>query len=260
MKYENLSTHIESDNVLVITIDRPEKLNALNQKTINEIGEAIQEVYDNKDIKAAIITGAGDKAFVAGADIAEFADFSPAQASEMATNGHRILNKIEACPKPVVAAVNGFALGGGCELAMACHLRVASENARFGQPEVSLGIMPGYGGTQRLPHLVGKGRALEILISGVPIKAQEALDIGLVNRIAAPEELMNECLSLLSNILDKGPIAVGRVIRAVNAVYAASEDGFQVEIQEFGSCFETQDFKEGTAAFIEKRQAKFEGA
>lgn len=258
MAYDNITTQQE-DAILTITINRPDKLNALNSKTIEEIGKAVDKVYTNPDIKGAIITGAGEKAFAAGADIAEFTDYTKEEAKTMSTNGHKVFNAIENCPKPVIAAVNGFALGGGCELAMACHLRVASDNAKFGQPEVSLGIIPGYGGTQRLVQLIGKGKALELMMTGDILKADDALQAGLVNYVVDQEELLSKCREILNQIFTKAPLAVGKVINSVNALFAEGKDGFATEIEEFSSCMTTEDFKEGTSAFIEKRKAEFKG-
>jgi enoyl-CoA hydratase len=247
-----------ADGICTVTINRPDKMNALNIETIQEIGQAFDDIYSNDDIKAVVLTGAGEKAFVAGADIAEFANFSESEGKDMGAGGHDVFNKIENCPKPVVAAVNGFALGGGCELAMACHIRIASENAKFGQPEVNLGIVPGYGGTQRLPQLVGKGRAMELLMTGDAIRADRAEQIGLVNKVVPQEALMDEANSLVQKIMTKGPVAISAVIDLANQAMD-SRDGFQAEIDAFGKSFSTEDFKEGTTAFVEKRKAEFKG-
>lgn len=225
---------------------------------MEEIGQAFEEVYNNEAIKGVIITGSGDKAFVAGADISEIADLDTVQGRKFAEKGQEIFAKIEHCHTPVVAAVNGFALGGGCELAMACHMRVAADNARFGQPEVNLGIIPGYGGTQRLTALVGKGKAIELMTTGDMVKAPEAKDIGLVNHVVSTEDLIPMCEKILGKIAKKAPLAVGMVIDCVNAFYE-KQDGYQTEANFFGNCCKTDDFKEGTKAFIEKRPANFVG-
>ncbi|RYZ82843.1 MAG: enoyl-CoA hydratase, partial [Moraxellaceae bacterium] len=197
--------------------------------------------------------------FVAGADIAEIAKQGDESAKDLSRHGHEVFNMIENCPKPVIAAVNGFALGGGCELAMACHIRVASENARFGQPEVNLGLIPGYGGTQRLTRIIGKGRAIELLITGDIVSAQDAYRVGLANFLTTPEELMPKCIELLEKVKTKGPIAIGYVIKAANDAFDKTIDGYETEIELFGKCFATEDFKEGTSAFLEKRKAVFTG-
>ncbi len=256
--YQNLVTDL-TDRIFTITINRPDKLNALNIQTIAELKQAMQEVYDNDEVRGVIITGAGPKSFVAGADISEIAKLDNQSGKELAAHGHEVFNMIENCPKPVIAAVNGFALGGGCELAMACHIRVASENARFGQPEVNLGLIPGYGGTQRLTRIIGKGRAIELLITGDIISAQDAYRVGLANFLTTPEELMPKCTELLEKVKTKAPLAVGYVIEAANAAFNKKLDGFNTEIELFGKCYTTQDFKEGTTAFMEKRKAQFTG-
>jgi len=256
--YTSLLTSIEN-NILIITINRPDKLNALNKTVLDELHAAVDEVYLKPEIKSAIISGAGIKAFVAGADISEFVGLSKEQGMAMAKKGQDLFFKIENCPKPVVAAVNGFALGGGCELAMACHFRIASENAKFGQPEVNLGLIPGYGGTQRLVQLIGKGRALELLMSGNMIDAHDAKDYGLVNHITGTDNLMEQTKMILNVINAKAPLAVAACIKAANAVYDETKNGFEVEVEEFGKCFGTEDMKEGVAAFLEKRKANFKG-
>ena len=258
MNYQTLLTEL-NDGIVTITINRPEKLNALNQQMINELDAAFDEIDSNEEIRGVIITGAGPKAFVAGADISEFTGFTAQQAKAMSENGHRIFNKIESASKPVIAAVNGFALGGGCELAMACHLRIASENAKFGQPEINLGIIPGYGGTQRLPRYIGKGKALELLLTGDMMTAQDALQWGLVNKVTLQDELIPTCLSILNKIKTKSPLVIDRVIACVNSHYENGTDGFELEIDEFSQCMNTEDFKEGTAAFLEKRLPNFKG-
>lgn len=256
--YKNISTDT-NQGTFIITINRPDKMNALNIATMQELGMAIQEAVDDINVQGIIITGAGEKAFVAGADISEFAHFTADQGKEMGAAGHAVYNSIEQCCKPVIAAVNGFALGGGCELAMACHMRVASTKAKFGQPEVNLGIIPGYGGTQRLVQLIGKGKALELLMTADMITAEEAWSLGLVNHVVAPEELMYKCYEILGKIARKGPIAIAHVIACANAVYDESRNGYDMEIQAFGDIMNSQDFKEGTSAFMEKREANFTG-
>jgi enoyl-CoA hydratase len=256
--YQNLLFHIEN-NIATITINRPDKMNALNKTVMDELNAAVDEVYNNAEIKSVIITGSGQKAFVAGADIGEFVGLSKEQGMAMAKKGQDLFFKIENCPKPIVAAVNGFALGGGCELAMACHFRIASENAKFGQPEVNLGLTPGYGGTQRIVQLLGKGRAIELLISANMIDATTALHYGLINHIAPQEVLLQKARSVLEGINNKAPLAVAGCIKAANAVFDESQNGFETEVKEFGKCFVTEDMKEGTTAFLEKRKADFKG-
>ncbi len=257
--YTTLITNLEN-HIFTITINRPDKLNALNKIVIDELSAAIDEVYNNAEIKSAIITGAGPKAFVAGADITEFLTLDATGGKELAQKGQdMVFTKIENCTKPIIAAVNGFALGGGCELAMACHFRLASENARFGQPEVNLGLIPGYGGTQRLTQLIGKGRAIEMLMSANMIDANTALQYGLVNYLLSAEELLNKATSILDVINAKAPLAVAGCIKAANAVFDETKNGYQVEIDAFAECFVTDDMKEGTAAFLEKRKAVFTG-
>ncbi|HET9744463.1 MAG TPA: enoyl-CoA hydratase-related protein [Chitinophagaceae bacterium] len=256
--YQTLLTSLEN-NVLTITINRPEKLNALNKEVFTDLENVINELEKNDGVRSAIITGAGSRAFVAGADITEFGGLSKGQAVAMAKRGQDIFFKIERCDKPIVAAVNGFALGGGCELSMACHFRIASENAKFGQPEVNLGLIPGYGGTQRLVQLIGKGRAIELLISATMIDAQTALQYGLVNYVVKQEELLSKARSILETINTKAPLAIAACIKAANAVYDETVNGFDLEIKEFGDCFDSEDMKEGTSAFLEKRKAEFKG-
>lgn len=248
------------NQVLIITINRPDKLNALNKNVIEELSAAVNDVYNNPEIKSAIITGSGPKAFVAGADISEFTALDAAGGKALAEKGQtNLFNKIENCSKPIIAAVNGFALGGGCELAMACHFRIASNNAKFGQPEVNLGLIPGYGGTQRLTQLIGKGRAMEMILTGKMIDATTALQYGLVNDVTTPEELLSKALTILEMINSKAPLAVAGSIKAVNAVFNESVDGYQLEINTFGELFDTADAKEGAAAFLEKRKPVFKG-
>lgn len=257
MEYNNLLVEVK-DEIAVVTINRPKQMNALNQETLKELEDAFSSFYNNDGVKGIILTGSGEKAFVAGADIKEFADFNKQQGKQMADYGHHVFNVIENCPKPVVAAVNGFALGGGCELSMACHLRVASENAKFGQPEVNLGIIPGYGGTQRMTRLIGKTKAMELLMTADMINAKEAESLGLINYATSLDELMDKAFELLKKTKTKSPMAIRHLINSVNGYYNAP-DGFEVERQEFSNCFETADFKEGTSAFMEKRKAAFIG-
>jgi enoyl-CoA hydratase len=254
--YQTLLTALEN-GIFTVTVNRPDKLNALNKDVMNDLNNVIDEVQNNPEVKAVIITGSGQKGFVAGADISEFVGLSNEEGKVLAKKGQDIFFKIENCSKPIVAAVNGFALGGGCELAMACHFRLASENAKFGQPEVNLGLIPGYGGTQRLVQLIGKGRAMELLMAASMIDAQTALQFGLVNYVVPQEELLKKAKSILEVIITKAPLAVGGCIKAANAAYR--EDGYQQELQGFADCFETEDMKEGTAAFLEKRKAAFKG-
>jgi enoyl-CoA hydratase len=244
----------------MVTVNRPDKLNALNDVVITELGDAAGRIADDDSVRGAIITGSGGKAFVAGADISELATANTVKAQALSRKGSQVFRQIERCQKPVIAAVNGFALGGGCELAMACHLRLASENAKFGQPEVKLGITPGYGGTVRFPRLVGRGRALELLLSAAMIDAQEAWRIGLVNRVVPADQLLAESEKLLRMILENGPLAVAGCIRMVDEQEDLSlEDAFALESRRFGELAGTADFKEGTGAFLEKRKAAFRG-
>ncbi|HEU4633440.1 MAG TPA: enoyl-CoA hydratase-related protein [Flavisolibacter sp.] len=255
--YKTLLTSLEN-RLLTVTINRPDKLNALNKDVFNDLEILIKEIEENNEIGAVIITGSGQKGFVAGADITEFGGLNAGEGMDLARRGQEVFFKIERCSKPVVAAVNGFALGGGCELAMACHFRIASENAKFGQPEVNLGLIPGYGGTQRLVQLIGKGRALELLMTGNMIDAQTALHYGLVNHVVPQETLLQKTKSVVENIVSKAPLAVSHCITATNAVFS-NRDGYEVELEAFGDCFETEDMKEGTAAFLEKRKPVFKG-
>lgn len=257
--YQTIVTEL-SEGILTITINRPDKMNALNKEVISELGHVLEEVYVREDISSAIITGAGQKAFVAGADITEFTDLGAQEGAELARIGQeRVFSKIENAPKPIIAAVNGFALGGGCELAMCCHFRTASETARFGQPEVNLGLIPGYGGTQRLVQLIGKGKAMELLMSADMIKAEEAHNLGLVNHVYAPDDLLARTRELLLKIQTKAPLAIAKIIALVNEAATASPEGYANEITAFGDCFATEDKKEGTSAFLEKRAARFTG-
>lgn len=257
--YNTLLAEIEN-NTCIITINRPDKLNALNKDVIDELGKAIDEVYSNSEIKSAIITGSGDRAFVAGADISEFVDLQQDGGAALAARGRQLVfDKIENCPKPVIAAVNGFSLGGGCELAMACHFRVAAANASFGQPEINLGLIPGYGGTQRLTRLVGKGKAMEMIMTGDMIDAAEAKTLGLVNHVVPAEELLNKAKEILKKIHKKAPLAVAKVIACVNEGAVCNPAGYDNEIKRFGECFDTEDMKEGATAFLEKRKPVFKG-
>jgi enoyl-CoA hydratase len=246
-----------SNSILTITINRPEKLNALSKTVLSELETVILDCYSNDSVHGIIITGSGNKAFVAGADIGEFITLSKEEGIELAQKGQYIFQLIEDLQKPVIAAVNGFALGGGCELAMCCHIRIASTLAKFGQPEVNLGIIPGYGGTQRLTQLVGKGKSLELILSGNIIDANEALAIGLVNHVYEPDQLIQQAEKLMQTILTKSPQALSKSIQAVNAFYQKEIDGFKKEVELFGECFGTQEMKEGVSAFLEKRKPIF---
>jgi len=255
--YKTLLTEIEN-GTLIITINRPDKLNALNKNVFDDLDEVIDEIYQNRDIRSAIITGAGNKAFVAGADISEFLELDASQAMELSTRGHKVFDKIENSPKPIVAAVNGFALGGGFELALACHFIYASENAKFGQPEVNLGLIPGYGGTQRLTQLAGRNLAMELLMTGNMISAREAMDHGVVNKVFSAEELLAKTQEVLLLIQTKAPIAVAKLIECVNN-FDHTQQGYDLEVRKFGECFATEDAKEGASAFLEKRKPNFKG-
>ena len=248
-----------NNGIATITINRESQMNALTIDTIQEVGEAVKAANSDNSVFGIILTGAGNKAFIAGADIKEFSDFSVEEAEDMSAAGHDVFNSVEHSAKPVIAAVNGFALGGGCELAMACHMRIAAENAKFGQPEVNLGVIPGYGGTQRLIRLAGHGKALELLMTGDMIDANEAYRIGLANRVVSQEELIPVCEKLLSKIGSKSPLTINQIIRLGNAYQNPDEDGFALEIKEFGAAFGTEDFKEGTTAFVNKRKPEFTG-
>ena len=254
--YTTLLTSFHN-NILTITINRPDKLNALNKQVFDDLDKVFDIVYNNPDIRSVIITGAGNKSFVAGADILEFKDFNSEEGKALSLRGHQVFFKIENCPKPVVAAVNGFALGGGCELAMSCHFRIASRNAKFGQPEVNLGLLPGYGGTQRLVQLVGKAKAMELLFSAAIINADEALSLRLVNYVVDEAELLNKAGEILSVINTKSPNAISQCIVAANAVFDESKNGYQVEATAFGNCFQSPEMKEGVGAFLEKRKPDF---
>ncbi len=264
MTFDTLLFTIENGTA-IITINRPEKLNALNKDVFTDLDDAMSEVLNNDEIKTAIITGAGPKAFVAGADISEFGGLNLAEAMALSKRGQDVFLKIETSPKPIIAAVNGFALGGGCELAMACHFRLCSENAKFGQPEVNLGLIPGYGGTQRLTQLVGKGKSMELQMTGSLIDANEALKLGLVNYVTAADDLIAKTKEILQLIQTKAPIAVSKIIDCINiavisdSAYTNGKSGYEKEVEAFGECFGTEDMKEGTTAFLEKRKAVFVG-
>ncbi len=262
--YSTLLTNLEN-GIFTITINRPDKLNALNSDVFNELDTAMNEVYNTPEIKTVIITGAGPKAFVAGADILEFSSYRKEEAMELSRKGQVIFSKIENCPKTVIAAVNGFALGGGLELAMACHFRVCSNNAKFGQPEVNLGLIPGYGGTQRLTQLIGKGKSMELLMTAQLIDANEALQLKLVNHVTDTESLIAKATEILQTIQSKAPIAISKIIECVNiavlsdSAFTNGKSGYDKEVESFGDCFNTEDMKEGTSAFFEKRKANFTG-
>tara|TARA_R110001583_G_scaffold160872_1_gene312734 strand:- start:93 stop:866 length:774 start_codon:yes stop_codon:yes gene_type:complete len=257
MNFENILVE-QKENLAVITINRPTKLNALNKNTIEELHIAFEALELEASVKVIIITGSGEKAFVAGADISEFANFTVEQGTELARKGQETLfDVVQNLSTPVIAAVNGFALGGGLELAMAAHFRVASINAKMGLPEVSLGVIPGYGGTQRLPQLVGKGKAMEMIMSASMISAEEAKEYGLVNYVVEQAELLPLCEKLASKIMRNSSVAIAAAIKAINANYTNGVDGFSVEIEQFGLSFGTDEFKEGTTAFLEKRKPNF---
>lgn len=259
MAYQNLLI-AEDNGIITLTLNREKALNALNQQTMQELADFFgNKIADRQDIKGVIITGAGEKAFVAGADIKEFLALDEGKGRDMSQKGQDVFFLIERFHRPVIAAVNGFALGGGCELAMACHMRIASENARFGQPEVNLGIIPGYGGTQRLIQYIGKTKATELMMTGDMINAADALQLGLVNYVVPQEALMDKAIELLEKTATKGPIAIQKVIESINAYFQHDEDGFAREVTEFGNTTTTEDFKEGAGAFIEKRKADFKG-
>lgn len=258
MSFQTLFTKME-DHTLIITINRPDVLNALNKQVINDLDAVMDRVYKFSEIKSVVITGAGLKSFVAGADIKEFESLTKEEAIAVAKRGQAVFAKIENAPKPIIACVNGFALGGGCELAMSCHFVIASESAVFGQPEVNLGIMVGYGGSQRLTQRVGKGRAMELIITGKTINATQAMNYGLVNYVVPQTELLDKALSILKVCHEKSPIAVGNSIKAINAVWDENVNGYDVEANLFGECFVSGDSKEGIAAFKEKRKPHFKG-
>ena len=249
-----------SGHILTVTISRPKALNALTLDLLEGLRVIIHELYQNNDTKGLILTGDGDKAFVAGADIKEISSLNPDQAHELSRRGQEIFKLIENCPKPIIAAVNGFALGGGCELAMACHIRIATENAKFGQPEVTLGLIPGYGGTQRLPQLIGRGKALELMLTSDMISAQDAKTLGLVNHVVSnKDDLMDLAESIMKKIIANAPGAISKIISSVNAGYEFETAGYKSEAENFAACTETEDFREGTNAFIQKRKPTFTG-
>ena len=257
MTFENILVAVE-DNLAQVTINRPKKLNALNKSTIEELHEAFKSLEENKDVKVILLTGSGEKAFVAGADISEFAHFSVDEGGKLAAKGQELLfDFVENLSTPVIAMVNGFALGGGLELAMSCHFRIASDNAKMGLPETSLGVIPGYGGTQRLPQLIGKGKAMELIMTAGMISADEAKSYGLVNYVVPQDELQGLGEKLASKITKNSSVAIGKAIKAVNDGFKDGINGYQSEVQQFGACFGTEDFKEGTTAFLEKRKADF---
>jgi enoyl-CoA hydratase len=259
MNFENILVAIES-GIGQITINRPSKLNALNVATIKELHDALEKLDNDETVRVIIVTGEGEKAFVAGADISEFAHFSIEEGAQLAAQGQeRLFDFVENLKTPTIAAVNGFALGGGLELAMACHFRIASDNAKMGLPEVSLGVIPGYGGTQRLPQLIGKGRAMEMIMTAGMISAEEAYRAGLVNHVVPQAELIDFTKNIAQRIMKNSPMAIGKAIKAINANYKDGVNGFETEIRNFGKCFGTEDFKEGTTAFLEKRKATFNG-
>ena len=259
---ECLKTELK-EGILTIMLRNAKKLNALTTQSINELRDAIQEVYDNSEIKSVIITGAGEKSFVSGADVKEVAGLNEVNGRKFSENGQEVFNLIENCPKPILAAINGYALGGGCALALACHLRVAAENAKFGFPEVSLGTIPGFGATQRLSFLVGKAKTFEIMMTANTLTAAEAKKIGLVNQVVnakTKDELLEKSKVILKSIMSNAPLAVGMLISCVNAVYHTNEDGYQTEANSFANCCKTTDFQEGTTAFLEKRKPTFQGS
>ena len=259
MSYETISLTV-ADRIATITVNRPDKLNALNDRVIAELGDAIDSARENADVGGVILTGAG-RAFIAGADISELVDHGPVSAKALAQRGQDVFRRYESSRKPTIAAVNGFALGGGCELAMACHMRIASETAKFGQPEVKLGLIPGYGGTQRLPRLIGKGRALQLLLTGETIDANEAYRLGLVNRVVPANELIATATKMLRTILANGPLAVAYCIESVNRGYDLTlDEALTLEATAFGLLAGTDDKREGTQAFLEKRPPRFTGA
>ncbi len=259
MTYSNIQIETRG-SISILTINRPAQLNALNKSTIEELHDALKAMRNDEAIRAIIITGSGEKAFVAGADIKEFADFSISEGRQLSAEGHRLLfDYLEQMNKPVIAAINGFALGGGLELAMACQIRIASENAKLGLPEVTLGVIPGYGGTQRLAQLAGKGKAMEMITTAGMISASEAAQCGLVNHVVPLPELISTCITMAEKIAKNSPRAIDAAIQAINAGYTTGVNGFEKEIEQFGACFGTADFKEGTQAFLEKRKPQFTG-
>ena len=258
--YATLRYEVDDDGVAVITLDRPDKLNAISIQLLGDLNRAFRQARSDDGVRGVVLTGSGDKAFAAGADIEEFAELDALEGNRFALRGQAVLNTIEGMPKPVVAAVNGYALGGGCELALACHLRVASENAQFGQPEVNLGLIPGYGGTQRLPRLVGRGIATELILTGDRITAQRAFEIGLVNHVVAPDALLDFAKGLVVKIASKAPVAVAMALNAIRAVDLPQPQGLQLEAALFGQACGTDDFREGVHAFLNKQKPEFTAA
>lgn len=259
MAYQNILSEVK-DQILYITINREQKLNALNKATLEELSDAISFATKQDEVRGVLLTGAGEKAFVAGADISEFSNYDAQQGEALARTGQeQVFNAIENCPKPVIAAINGFALGGGLELALSCHIRIASDNAKLGLPEVSLGLIPGYGGTQRLTQVVGKGKAIEMIATADMISAIQAQEIGLVNYVVPQDQLITKAEEILNKIKLRAPLAVAAAIKSVNSSLSFGVNGFETEIKEFGRCFNTEDFKEGTTAFLEKRKPTFLG-
>lgn len=257
------STNILSENkdgILYLTINRESKLNAINFDTLEELKNIFNEVSDNKSIRGVVLTGSGEKAFVAGADISEIAELNELNARKFSENGQEVFSLIESCHKPVIAVVNGFALGGGCELSMACHMRIATSNAKFGQPEVNFGIIPGYGGTQRLTFLIGRTKANELLMTGDMVDAAEAKALGLVNYVTQTKaEAIQKAEEILQKIMTKAPLSIGMIIDCVNAVYSNDENGYLIEANSFARCVKSEDYSEGTSAFLEKRKPNFKG-
>lgn len=256
MTYQNIIAEV-NNGIMKITVNRPDKLNALNFETIREIGEAVASATNDAAVSGIIITGSGQKAFIAGADIAEFTAFSVEEGKKMSLHGQKVFRSIEMCPKPVIAAVNGFALGGGSELAMSCHIRIAGENAKFGQPEVNLGLIPGYGGTQRMVQLIGKGKAMELMMTGDMVDAAAALRLGLVNEVTSIDSLISRSEEVINKIASKSPVGIAGIVKCVDAFFQPGVDGFAFEAEEFGRCFAAEDVKEGVGAFLEKRKANF---
>jgi enoyl-CoA hydratase len=259
MPYPTLILDVDNDGVALLTVNRPDKLNALNASVLSDLDACFDAMESNEAVRGIIVTGSGEKAFVAGADIAEFKGLGSSEARALSERGQQVFQRIEGSRKPVIAAVNGFALGGGCELALACHIRIASEGARFGQPEVNLGLIPGYGGTQRLPRLIGSGLAAELLLTGDMISAARAYEIGLVNRVVSGEELIESARKMMNKILSKAPLAVSMVLEAIRDGHLSLKEGLHREATLFGRAFETKDFEEGVSAFLEKRAPKFKG-
>jgi len=259
MTYQNILSELR-ENILYITINRETKLNALNKATLQELADVVANATTNSEVRGVLLTGAGEKAFVAGADISEFQNYTLEEGKELGRNGQQsVFDKIANCPKPFVAAINGFALGGGLELAMACHIRIASENAKLGLPEVTLGLIPGYGGTQRLTQLIGKGRAMEMITTADMITAEKAVQIGLVNEVVPQTALIAKAEEILNKIKQRAPLAIASAVNAINASLNPQLNGFNIEIEEFGKCFNTADFEEGVTAFLEKRKPIFKG-